>query len=325
MRATIRLIPRRGDRRRRLGPVLIASIALHLAVLAVLLLRPAAAPVTQQSPAPANYAVVFNGGRSQPRVPVPAPGPARAKPSPPLAAAPAPRTQPAPARTPPVQPPQPPTPQAAQPAPREVPPPLPIPPAPQASPSQTPPLPATRTAPSPRPEPSRTAHRAAPPRPQSSSTFPAPMNFSFGAPARLPSRRQGLSNAPVFGPNPPSNAEVAASTGGASALSDFRHVSGADPGPDWFDALQRYWIEHRYYPRQAAERNQGGTAVVRIHVDKYGVVHEVELMSDSGSIWLDAAAQSWLRDAHLAPFPPGTRGGNIAVIDLRIIYHIIGG
>jgi TonB family protein len=97
------------------------------------------------------------------------------------------------------------------------------------------------------------------------------------------------------------------------------HVRGAHVGKQWIEMLHEWWNEHSYYPREAAIRGEDGTVQIHVHVDRYGHVHLVELLSPSGSQWLDAGAQAVFRGAALPPFPPSTPEPD-ADIDLTIDY-----
>ncbi len=47
-----------------------------------------------------------------------------------------------------------------------------------------------------------------------------------------------------------------------------------------------------------------GTAEVRVTIDRLGHVKTVELVSRSGSIWLDMASQALFRDRTVPALPP---------------------
>jgi protein TonB len=96
-------------------------------------------------------------------------------------------------------------------------------------------------------------------------------------------------------------------------------VRGAQLGADWRGAFMAWLRQHGYYPQQAAEAGEDGTAVVRFTVDRQGRVSGLQLIGRSGSIWLDAGAQAMLRGRTVPPFPPGTRD-DTAEIDLTINY-----
>ena len=62
---------------------------------------------------------------------------------------------------------------------------------------------------------------------------------------------------------------------------------------DWLSDLHLWWLQHRYYPQQAAMAGEDGTVVIQVVVDRYGRVHAVDLESRSGSQWLDMAARRY--------------------------------
>jgi TonB family protein len=120
------------------------------------------------------------------------------------------------------------------------------------------------------------------------------MNFSFGRPQSQPqpqvasrsSRTLDFSLAPRQG---------------ATDLSPFSRVAGANVGPDWRNELSAWVRAHAYYPEQARMNNEDGTAMVRVVANPDGRVTSVELRGKSGSMWLDLALLSLFRDAHLPP------------------------
>jgi TonB family protein len=326
VRATLRLSPPRRERRLRLRPLLLVSLALHLALLLAFVISWQRSPkeLNAEPTTPSDYAVVFQSQQAPQAVPEKvAPGAPRSPASTPLNAPPPP---PSPAPQPqPVTPPAPPQPQAqeqrqvppAPPAPTVKPPPPTVQaPSPDLAPPPPAPAPPRQVArPAPRPPP-------APSRPQ--SDFPAPMDFSLGPKTQRQPQPPGSSTQQTFGPQPSYNAPVDSAKSGPSFLYDYKQISGPPLPADWFDKLLAYWEMHKYYPPQAIANLESGIAGIRIHVDPYGHVKEVELENRSGSMWLDGAAQSWIRNAQLQPFPPGSLGQD-AVIDVRIQYQLIFG
>ena len=90
-------------------------------------------------------------------------------------------------------------------------------------------------------------------------------------------------------------------------------------GRDWISAY-RAWVQARlYYPEQAAENGEDGTAEVVLKINRYGRVESVELVGRSGSMWLDLAIQSLFRGRTVPPFPQGTKEDE-ATIDQTIQY-----
>jgi TonB family protein len=265
-----------------------------------------------------------------PPVPVPAPPLPRPPAPPPVAQAPVP--VPPPPAPPPVVPPLaqapplplppagapsdfvlPPPPPAAE-APRQTemaalplpPPPAPTPPAAPPEQAVARPVPPQRPQPQPRPRP------AAPANP-----FAGALDLSQSGPVTLgrPAPAQPSSS----GVRREREPAAASSAGNADAPNAELRIRGAQLGADWRAAFMAWLRQHGYYPRQAAEAGEDGTAVVRFNVDRSGRVSGLQLIGRSGSIWLDAGAQALLRGQTVPPFPPGTRDDS-AEIDLTINY-----
>ena len=229
-------------RARRLGPVLTASLALHLSILILLLLTIQRRPHYAEQVAPADFAMVFQGHspelnsgpnldsnqRSRPGspapgvsvLPVPPTPPAPATPptpaTPPAAPATPPAAPPAVAMLPPPPPPAPPAQPSAEahpaPAPPEtnlpLPPPIPAPLA-MAIP-RPPPIPAI---PTPKETPPATPSTGKPRpehQPERAPAFPTPLAFSFGVPRATASNRlTPNSTAPSSTPPPSEPARIA--------------------------------------------------------------------------------------------------------------------
>ncbi len=101
------------------------------------------------------------------------------------------------------------------------------------------------------------------------------------------------------------------------------HVRGAHVGKDWIEMLHEWWLQHSYYPQEAARLGEDGTVQIHVRVDRYGRVQEVGLESTSGSTWLDAGAQAVFRNAMLPPFPVSTPEP-MADLDLTIDFVLVG-
>lgn len=324
--------------------MVLGSLLLHALVLALLLFT---LPKTPQQPAadPSSFEIVTDGGAATTSSPGQAaappaatPGTAAPEPGPspvpsPLSAAPVPApatATPPPAPAPSPEPPQPPPPAPETlpepPQPPETPPPpqaqAPTPPAPpqvqlppqeqpQAEPLPeppippvTPPTPAPPTPTPPRPRrPTQLARPTYRPPPRNPSGFPAPQDWSFGGglPSH-PSRQGAQGQAEQSGPSQPAP-----------------RISGAQLGRDWIAAYSAWVQAHLYYPEQAALNGEDGTAEVILDIDRYGKVLSVELVTPSGSQWLDLSTQGMFRGAHVPPFPQGTKE-DTATIDQTIHY-----
>jgi len=348
------------------------SVALHLAVLALLLVT--RRPEPDQAMAP-NYELVFdNGGASTPSTseqtsptdampqamaenpastqepapaaaaptPVPdllppepappAPPAAQAEPEPPAPsqqamALPDPTVPPSPPDAPvqpaPVQP-APVQPAPAQEAPAELPQPQAskVPPAVRlAQPDEPPSVTAMTQAPDftlpvPPPPPPPRPRPPAPPR-QALGSLSSPMDLNFGqASSRAPAPPRGsvASHAIDF--------SLGAPKPGPNRSEAFFDVRAANIGADWAQGLAAYWLRHRYYPSQAAEAGEDGTVKIQIVVNRLGRVQSVEVLSRSGSPWLDMAAVGTWRNAQLAPLPAENNDPTIT-IPLTINYVLL--
>ena len=287
------------------------SFLLHVAVLLLFLLSwPELRPPPDALPPPAVSMVFQSAGPHPPSVPNPTPDasvsslptPPAPPPAPPAAPPPAPK--PAPPAVALDVPPPPARPTLDLPPPPD----LPVPDVQTAEPLPLPPAPVAPPKPRPAP-PVRQAERA-PPRPNNG--FPTPMNYSLGAP-RAPSalERQFSSYAP------------GRTAKGDTSFSQFARVTKGHVDADWMSDLHRWWIQHRYYPPQAAMAGEDGTVKITIRVDRYGHVRVLDMLSRSGSQWIDMAAMATFRGADLPPFPPGSPDDEITV-DLTINYILVG-
>jgi protein TonB len=343
---------------RRLGPLLTASLALHLSILILLLLGIERRYPTHEAPPPADIAMVFEGHSPErnsgpnPRLPNPkqpgSPAPTPSTPAvPPIPATPPQTALPPP---PPPAPPPPPQAQATLPAPALPPAAAPtLPPAPTPTPAPTP-LPATpaptptppavallnplpvpvpvvpRTEPTPRRPVER---REAKPEPRREPAFPSPLAFSFGrASPSAPSTSRPAVPAPRTTPAPPTQLAHPGTLdlsfdprlGGSLAPSSTVLMEGVPVSTDWLNEVTAWWQRHAYYPPQAGVNNEDGDVTLHMRVDRDGHVTQLELVSKSGSQWLDLGALAIFRDAYLPPLPPGTPE---AQIPFHVTIHFV--
>ncbi len=253
-------------------------------------------------------------------VPAAPPRPPAAQPlaKPPAAAAPPPA--PSTALAPPLPVPQPPSP--PRPAPPRPSPPRPAPAEqPEVRLSIAPPL-----FPPPEPESQPEPQRAPPrrPTPPRRPSFPLPMNTSLGSGvepsrSREAERGTGAINLALGRAIRDSNGAPPRDTNAAKG--DIV-VRGAHVGKDWEELLHEWWLQHGYYPEEAAKHGEDGRVAIHVRVDRYGHVEQVELESSSGSQWLDMGAQATFRGAHLPPFPPSTPEP-VADLDITINYILV--
>ena len=327
-------------RPRPLGPLLTASLALHLSLLILLLVTIERQPRQTDEPPPADFAMVFEGhsperssgpnpelnhpprpGSPAPAASVPAvpslpPSVAILPPPPPrsqaeVRPAPAPPTPPLSQASPapPVAPQAPASPDVgaapAEPAPPVAPLAMAIPRPPPVpvvpSPSETP------RAPRARPE------RTTPSRPGREPAFPTPLAFSFGLPgataphSALAPRSAPLPGAParISHPGQPGTLDLSFGqvVGGSLSPSSSVQMEGVAVSTDWLNLVSAWWRRHAYYPPQAGVNGEEGDVMLHMRVDHDGRVEALELIGHSGSQWLDLGGLSIFRDAHLPPLP----------------------
>jgi protein TonB len=284
----------RGNGRRRITGGVAVSLLVHAAILLALLLRPKEEPESELLPPPAPFSMVFEGGRPQgptteqpstePQTSTTAPTspggqPGEPPPPPPVPSPSEPAAPPQPSLAVP-EPPPPSPPIVPGPAEVEVPPPQPV--SPPTAP-ETPPPPKRDTWPP--------VRQAAPARPQ--SDFPAPMDFSLGRPESKPGAF--ASGKPLLTLSLPHR--------GPEDPTPYSLDTDTEVGPDWRNALSEWVEQHSYYPSQAAEMGQQGTARVLVTARPDGRVLSVELERRSGSPWLDLALEGLFRGAKLPPMP----------------------
>jgi TonB family protein len=130
------------------------------------------------------------------------------------------------------------------------------------------------------------------------------MNFSFGKPLGAPQSK----TRPSAAARPPGSVDMSLGPArkGPANISPFADIDTDEGGPDWRNALAAWVAQHAYYPEQARALGEDGDVKVRVVAQHNGRVTEVELISKSGSMWLDLALQSMFRDARIPPLPtPG--------------------
>jgi TonB family protein len=301
-------------RRRWLVPFLIGSAVLHLlAALFFVLLQNLGQPDpdTSQATSPTEMAFELQPtGETVAPAPI-APEANDAPPAPPPEAPPA--QKPAePALEPPLPEPAPPVAQPPPPAtfePSIPPPPPPSPPAP------APPRPLP--APIPRASPPPQTRQQAAPRPPANGDF-------FTPPTLRPSQRpQGALSGPL-GPSigPVEKYTAAPPRRNPNDRNSEIQVNGAEVSSDYIADLIAWWVIHRRYPPQAIEQGEQGTVVIRFKVNRLGRTSGAEIISRSGSQWLDMQAIATFGNARLPPLPTNTVG-NETTLTITINYQLI--
>ena len=350
---TVRLVPRRPGRRRRLRLMLGGSVAVHLlALLALWWFQ----PPDEQAPASAvnEVAMVFESpGGAQASTPsqTPAQTPTVAQGNPNST-----NTQPSPETTAPSNSPPP------DPAPPTPAPPTPTPPAQVASLEQAPPQPeppATPEQPQPvqppaeQPQPIPTPSQEPPSvylRDDSEPAFrplprfvmpqpPAPLPAAPPAPRPAPPRRvarpspqnpfaapQDWSlNAGPASPTPSRSArgfDLSPSPMGSQSNSNFSYVAGARPTGDWLSAFRRWAQARVYYPEEAAREGQDGVATVMVEVERSGHVRSVRLENSARSPFLDGALVDLFRNATVPPVT-SDMPDPVTMMRVQLTYHLI--
>jgi periplasmic protein TonB len=108
--------------------------------------------------------------------------------------------------------------------------------------------------------------------------------------------------------------------GGSLAPSSTVLMEGVPVSTDWLNEVSAWWQRHAYYPPQAGLNNEDGDVTLHMRVDRDGHVTHLELVSKSGSQWLDLGALAIFRDAYLPPLPPGT---SEAQIPFHVTIHFV--
>lgn len=310
---------------------------------------PTTTPQTQKLP-PAQPADISPPPDALPGPPAPTPlstPDPNAATAPPAAAEAAPPPEPDAAPPPPAPSPAPPSAQTAQPAPATAAPPavtpalpsevatIPLPIPLELPPTLEPPavrleLPPTETAPAtpepimpqpppplppvqPQPRPTRQVARPAPR--SAFGSLSNPMDLNLGPAAPRPAAR-GLVASRSLDLSPPQERD------GPARSDPYAQIRAANASADWNRGLLQYWLQHRFYPDQARANGEQGAVTIQLTVNRSGRVEAVEVLSRSGSQWLDMAALSTWRNARLPPFTNEMREDRIT-FPIPIQYYLI--
>ncbi len=109
---------------------------------------------------------------------------------------------------------------------------------------------------------------------------------------------------------------------GPSRSDPYSAIRAANASADWNRGLMQYWLQHRYYPQQAAENGDQGSVTIELTVARTGAVESVRVLSTSGSQWLDMAAMGTFRGGHLPPFTDEMRQDRIT-FPVPITYYLV--
>ena len=165
----------------------------------------------------------------------------------------------------------------------------------------------------PQPRPTRQAARPAPR--SAFGTLSNPMNLSLGPAAPRPAARGSVASRSLD-LSPPQAWD------GPASSDPYAQIRAANASADWNRGLLQYWLQHRYYPQQAAADGEQGSVTIQLTVNRSGRVESVEVLSRSGSQWLDMAALATWRDARLPPFTNEMREDRIT-FPIPIQYYLI--
>jgi TonB family protein len=275
-------------------------------------------PKSTTSPPPAADAAPPPTPQLAPQVmptPSPAPRPTVAEPAPASVAPPAvPLASPEEEASVPLPTPLEPPPTVEQPAVRlEMPPTEAAPAMPEAIMPQVPePLPPIQAKPQPRPV--RPVVKLAPR--SAVGTLSNPMDLSLSPAAPRPAARGGSVASRSLDLSP-SREQT-----GPARSDPYAKIRAANASADWNRGLLSYWLQHRYYPEQAAANGDQGAVTIQLTVNRSGRVENVEVISRSGSQWLDMAAVATWRNAKLPAFTNEMREERIT-FPIPIQYYLI--
>lgn len=178
-------------------------------------------------------------------------------------------------------------------------------------PQAPPPLPPMETKPQPRPV--RPAARVAPR--SSFGTLSNPMDLSLAPSAPRPAARGSVASRSL-------DLSPSQERTGPVRSDPYAQIRAANASADWNRGLLSYWLQHRYYPEQAAMNGEQGAVTIQLTVNRSGRVENVEVLSRSGSQWLDMAALATWRNAKLPPFTSEMREDRIT-FPVPIQYFLI--
>ncbi len=282
----------------------------------------------------------------QPNQPPPEPEPTPVAPAPPE---PVPPPPPEPVAPPSAPPPEPPAPAPPPPTPEPPPPPEPAPSEPS-EPSEPPPqAPPVPPPPEPRPQSRLEAPGPLLSAPEIPNLVLPPPPVPTPVPAQPPPRPRAPGPASQFTLNSPGAFDLSSRPAGGGAarprptsryldlrlgrVPDAAPDSRAAPadlfgqvkvngfGPDWGNALRAWVAQHAFYPEQARQNGEDGTAAVHFEVDRDGHVSNLQLVGRSGSPFLDMALLGIFRNATVPRPPPG--GADHADVEFTMNYILI--
>lgn len=90
---------------------------------------------------------------------------------------------------------------------------------------------------------------------------------------------------------------------------------------DLMRQLQAWWDAHAYYPRHAANNDEGGTIKIHLLIHPDGKIWTINMVEGSGSRSLDAAADAVFRGGFVRPFPDGEPNADIDITLHYVLAH----
>lgn len=106
---------------------------------------------------------------------------------------------------------------------------------------------------------------------------------------------------------------------------DFSITNQIEPANPWrrnlMRQLQAWWDVHAYYPRRAANNDEGGTVKIHLVIFADGRVWPGGVVASSGSRTLDAAGDSVFRGGVVRPFPEGEPKADMDIALNYVLVH----
>lgn len=103
-----------------------------------------------------------------------------------------------------------------------------------------------------------------------------------------------------------------------AACQDFSITNQVDPVDagrrDLLRQLQAWWGVHSYYPKHAADNNEGGTVKIRLAIRSNGNISAVSMVESSGSQSLDSAAYTAFHEGFVQPLPAGASATSLDLL-----------
>ena len=141
------------------------------------------------------------------------------------------------------------------------------------------------------------------------------MTLGFGPARPRPAARGSVASRAIDLSPPPERQ-------GPSRSDPYALIRAANASADWNRGLLQFWLRHRYYPSQAAENGEQGSVTIQLTVNRSGKVEAVDVLSRSGSQWLDLAAVGTFRGAQLPPFTNEMRQDRLT-FPIPITYYLV--